>query len=839
MTTPGGVPNLPKGALTVGTLGSSLQDHTPEALRARANERVPTIFDNSTGGNILNDLSPFGIITGIWSAVNSLIAGADPADIQGPEDIPELLIDFIEGLPFVGQFVTLLTDLLAALQGEYEGTDEILLAIQSFLAPLIAFLKHVFDGFLAGFLSTGSTFLKAVFDWLGFFWGLFGEAVEGVLNPILEFIKWAWEKLDEIVGGTADQILRAITNGIMWVWVNIGEPVVKAIGGVIEWIVGVIDIDLLKSILEDITAFLGRFFDPQQFAEVFKTVFGFFANLYDGASSAVDFVSQLLSQIPLIGPLFTALTGKTEADGVTPSLASLAIWGAKVLTNTSQIPANNLFGQIPQALLSMVPVANINIDSANLLSQGDFGSAATVEAANGWSWDSTANDPDNAASKGSAKLTTNGTANQLYSRQAVRVAGGDKLKLSARVKTAAYSGSAGSIRLSLIPFAGTTAQSEVVFASRGASNGTWVTMTGADAYDPWVVPDGVTSVIVKIGVTSASGTGGTVWFDNVDLRKEGLLGQNLVEYLLQTWESAWDRVFGGGGTGKTWLDFAGVGGVLNQIFGTAGLGVTKGEGALGFGVEIVDAIGKAIFGEATYNTMSSQVKTAMQFFINKLFGVNTVQNKVQPAAVPPLSGSIIADGEVSIGVLPTDDIGAEINPSSASGAQLSRRDTNNSNATGGQNRFPTGFYTNVDVSGVDVAVLNSSNATVTGTGAKSNLAGVFKALTAGWYLVEICVRINPPVSFGTRIAPVLYRSGNYPTSPLDVYKVGADGVLAWWGTGGAGPRYVQSSFIVFLPAGGAVAAGYDCQLTTNGMFDADADGTQTYFSIALLNKTYA
>ena len=137
MTTPLGVPNLPLGALTVETLNDKLQDQSQAAIRGRAGERVPTIFNSSTGGDILNDISPFGILTNIWAGINSLIANAAPEDIQGPEDIPDLLIDFIEGLPVIGQFV----QLLEAILGTYTGDDEFLLSIQDFLSPIVAFFS--------------------------------------------------------------------------------------------------------------------------------------------------------------------------------------------------------------------------------------------------------------------------------------------------------------------------------------------------------------------------------------------------------------------------------------------------------------------------------------------------------------------------------------------------------------------------------------------------------------------------------------------------------------------------------------------------------------------------
>lgn len=132
MTTPGGVPNLPAAALTLDTLRSKLQDMSGSAMRSRAVERFPSIFTGSTGGDPSVDISPFGIILGIWSEVNSLIANADPADIQGPEDIPPLLLDFIEGLPVVGTFV----ELVEAILGTYGGDDESLQAIQQIFEPV-------------------------------------------------------------------------------------------------------------------------------------------------------------------------------------------------------------------------------------------------------------------------------------------------------------------------------------------------------------------------------------------------------------------------------------------------------------------------------------------------------------------------------------------------------------------------------------------------------------------------------------------------------------------------------------------------------------------------------
>jgi hypothetical protein len=149
VTTPGGVPNLPQGALTLETLASNLQDMSGTAMKSRAVARFPSIFENSTGLSPASDITPFGILTRIWAEVNSLIANADPADIQGPEDLPPLVLEFIEGLPVVGQFI----DLLQAILGRYDGDDDTLKAIQLIFAPIRKLVQLLSGGIHVGSLT--------------------------------------------------------------------------------------------------------------------------------------------------------------------------------------------------------------------------------------------------------------------------------------------------------------------------------------------------------------------------------------------------------------------------------------------------------------------------------------------------------------------------------------------------------------------------------------------------------------------------------------------------------------------------------------------------------------
>ena len=649
MTTPAGVPNLPIGALTVETLGQRLQDQSATAMRNRAGEQMPAIFGASTGGNILSDLSPFGILTKIWAEINSRIATADPVDIQGPEDIPPLLLDFIESLPVVGQFV----QLLEALAGTYDGEDPTLLAIQDLLEPIrlivgtigqgvADFLNWLWNGVSGGFAGFGATVessLKPILEWLNWLWELFGSSVESVLNPIFEFLHWVFTGLatgappPTTGNAIADALLQPVFSLIKSVWdlfsnaaTGIGETASTLLHDLFDFINwlwnGVAGGfagfgDTVNSVLKPALEFLGWLFSGvfTDAAAALRNIFTALQGLLDGDET----IDKWIAQIPLVGPLVGYLTANIPDFTFTPDLAGLGQWADRLLHLGSDLPAGNLIGQLSEAVFGTIPVSHINISSANLLGQGAFATAGTIDAANGWEWDGTTNDPTGTSS-GSAKLTTAGSDRYLYSRQAIKVAAGDKIKLSARIKTASYTGGANSIVLSLIPYAGTSAQTEKVVFSRGASNGAWVTMTGvASDVNPYIVPAGVTSLIVKVGVAADSGTGSTLWVDNVDMRKEGLLGQNLVEYLINAWGNLWQGLVGTSGAGKTWADMLNAADALRTFAGLTDTNLSGLQGdLLSAPAEVLGSLFSVVFDgtktvadflKALYNALNGSTST--------------------------------------------------------------------------------------------------------------------------------------------------------------------------------------------------------------------------------------
>lgn len=311
---------------------------------------------------------------------------------------------------------------------------------------------------------------------------------------------------------------------------------------------------------------------------------------------------------PIIGTLLSRSGVDLAALGIDVSnadnldLGALGVWASKLLTPTSKISVGQLVGTIGSGLLGVIPVSNISQTSANLLTQGAFGASATVEAADGWSWDETQN---YTGTGGSAKVSvTSAKLRELFSRQSVPVSAGDRLRLSSYIKTASLVG-ATPLGISLIlyngknPTNGTVAASTVSMATSG-SNAAWTKISNATVY---TVPANVTSVIVRLSV-AATATSGTAWFDEVSLVKEGALQQPLVDNLVTTWQTIWNGIFGTGGDSKTWQDMFSAMYALN---GTATQGVTNAGIADGKAQSTVDGINQAVTGTSATGALPATV----------------------------------------------------------------------------------------------------------------------------------------------------------------------------------------------------------------------------------------
>lgn len=252
---------------------------------------------------------------------------------------------------------------------------------------------------------------------------------------------------------------------------------------------------------------------------------------------------------PIVGNLLKGLNVDPAKYGIqsitdiaTVGLGVLGDIAGTLLTKFSQIPANLVQGVLPPAVIGSIPVANISDTSPNLITLGTFADTINIEANDGWVWDNSQNAPQ--SSGGSAKVTINPPKNRyLYSRQAVPVGVGDRLVVTASVKTDAVAVSpSGStpISIAIIPFVGNDQQPVIVIGNRIQNSATWTTI-GNTTIAPYVVTDpSWTTVVVRLGVDQTA-TSGVVWWDDISLKKTGGLIQGNVDSL----NTAWNQMIGG------------------------------------------------------------------------------------------------------------------------------------------------------------------------------------------------------------------------------------------------------------------------------------------------------
>ncbi|MFF0706973.1 glycine-rich domain-containing protein [Gordonia sputi] len=161
------------------------------------------------------------------------------------------------------------------------------------------------------------------------------------------------------------------------------------------------------------------------------------------------------------------------------------------------------WSRIPQLSLSQLT----NQPGPNMLSGfGDFASADTMDAGSDWTWDAS-------VGGGSARATLSG-ARKVLTSELVAVAEGQALAVSGKARKNAATGSGQVAKLVVLPFVGDAAQAEVVIGGVGSGSDSAGTVVSGS----WTVPASVTGVRVRVTV-EAAGTSGTVWWDDVSLRK--------------------------------------------------------------------------------------------------------------------------------------------------------------------------------------------------------------------------------------------------------------------------------------------------------------------------------
>ncbi|AVE00701.1 minor tail protein [Gordonia phage Buggaboo] len=176
-------------------------------------------------------------------------------------------------------------------------------------------------------------------------------------------------------------------------------------------------------------------------------------------------------------------------------------------------------GLINPGRLPLIPFSHIGEAYPNLLENGGFESADSLDGQDIWTWDGA----EGRTAPGAARTTGDGNRKVLLSNS-VPATAEQKFQISGWVKWTGLTGGANALRVSVIPYIGDTAQAEVPIAARNspsASSG-WTELTGT-----YEVPTGVDSIRLQVEV-GATTTAGTVWWDDMRISKYGSLPQRFI-----------------------------------------------------------------------------------------------------------------------------------------------------------------------------------------------------------------------------------------------------------------------------------------------------------------------
>lgn len=798
----------------------------------------------------LLDLDNIGVDTFpiLGDIINFFAELADRSGFLGMlNDVVEFFLGLLDPATFLsvlGDVVSFFTDLV-----DRSGFLEILAEVIEFLSDLggaaltalLAFVGWLWNGVGGGFVGYGATvetLLKPLLEFLGWLWTEFGAVSETFLKPIFEFLEWLWTQF----GATVESVLKPIL-------LFLQTANLQALTGGI--------LNSLWSLLNGGAEGIGR-------------------TLADVITSVGEFVEGLV-------PAITGVAGAL-------SIGTLTTWAEGLLTKGLTWPDfKSIFGEIPESVLGVLPVANINLINPELMSQGGFDTTTTLAAGTGWAWDGTTT---NSGSGGAARVTGNGTSLALYSNQSISVAPGDKLFVSCFVKSTGTVGAA-AITLSLVEFSGTaiaaTQSAGSAIASR-AGSATFVQIGSTPSVGTaYTVPAGVSSVRVKVAVTAGAAVGSVVWFDDISVKKTGLMSGNFVNGVLgtvaQDIQAAIDQLVQGikgtgGGSGSLVEGAAqSIRAALQSIFTTLfgpfisalpsnvalnpllavaipGLSATKiTSGSFGTGFITDAAITTAKIGPLAVTTAElgtdavtnakigagavGTAEIASLAVTTALLNTDAVTNaKIATNAVTAneIANNTITANQIANSTITTTQFASATIPAigtalgtaitTGSGAKQSRTNTATKiTALAGDNKFAAFF---VNPGGSISVDQQSADITIPANGR-------FTVTHAGYYVVELGFTVNASTpAFGFfNVAPAVFLNGS--ATP---YKVGADSLGSFGGGFGNYSRSAHATFICYLGAAGFVEAGYrNFGVSNANFFQGDATGNTTFFSIAMLNRT--
>lgn len=188
------------------------------------------------------------------------------------------------------------------------------------------------------------------------------------------------------------------------------------------------------------------------------------------------------------------------------------------------------FGLINPSRIPLLPASHVGKNEPNILANYTFESAITIETGGAWAWDGV----EGRTAPGCAKTTANGTRKVLTSVE-VKSDAEQSLDFEGYVKWDGVTATGNAFQLTAVTYTDESVVSETVIQSitNPAVSGGWTKLSGT-----YVIPEGITAVRLRIVVTSTT-TAGTVWFDDLLLKKTGSIKQGLISNLIPDLSGLW------------------------------------------------------------------------------------------------------------------------------------------------------------------------------------------------------------------------------------------------------------------------------------------------------------
>ena len=485
-------------------------------------------------------------------------------------------------LTIVASATTFCTNIIAA--GETYVTTAATGAgnIDDILAAWVTFFEAVFSAFQALFIGMELDIVAS--------WDLSGWAtsIRATLNSVFTNLHNAFNGLLSLLGlGNITTLLNDLglgNVGALSTWlsnaVGLVEPAIAAIQALLSG------------------AGLGAFLDDLEAGGA--ALANLINNAGADASTAISNFESLFTttgtNIGTLGSLINSLI-----PGVENSLDTLLGF-----LGIADVPS--FAGWLHSLEHPIVPASHVVNTNPELLWNQGFDTATAILATSGFTWDGTAGH----TSPGAAKVNPTGSSTFILVSNAVAVAQGDQILVSVWSQWSSLTTSSSTpppIALEILPYYQNAPLAVVTLASIGtpASNSGWVQLTAT-----YSVPAGVDTVYSQPTV-NLTATGGTVWFDDASITKQGSLagGSTLV-----------------GAHGN----------LLSTIFGSNSIGNA-------FVMNIIPALDNT-WGKVIHNSNISNVLGGFNLGADLsslgtlLFGSPTVGSHVLPSSVASSLGSI-------------------------------------------------------------------------------------------------------------------------------------------------------------------------------------------------------